>query len=201
MLVDQLQAEQKLARQRLAPLQGLELLPSPRAVRRRSRRARCGSPRPRTSSGRWPPSPQWLQSEPPPLFDGMSVEGRRAVNVAVIGYAELLFDRLAPRRAGGSGAPEHPQTGIRCHYGTPQECHSLLHRQRTRSRTSNAWARTLAEVKSVRTACGVGCLPQPRGNGTECRFHRAGQARADMRRMAPNVLLDEYWDIYRALVR
>jgi len=33
---------------------------------------------------------QSIQSEPPPLFEGLSVGGRRAVNNAVMGYAELI---------------------------------------------------------------------------------------------------------------
>ena len=36
-----------------------------------------------------------IESEPPPLFAGLSVDGRRAVNLAVIAYAELLHERLA----------------------------------------------------------------------------------------------------------
>ncbi len=35
-----------------------------------------------------------IASEPPPLFEGLSVEGRRAINLAVIAYAEMLCDRL-----------------------------------------------------------------------------------------------------------
>ncbi len=130
------------------------------------------------------------------------MDGRRAVNAAVIGYAELIFDRLAP---GGLAELARQSTLKRvfdASYGTPQECQALLHKAAQAVADIERMDEDLAEIKRRadrlrRTAV----YRSPEETVPNADSIAPADARADMRRMAPNVLLDEYWEIYRALVR
>ena len=69
-----------------------------------------------------------IESEPPPLFEGLSVEGRRAVNLAVIAYAEALHERIA---AAGLADLVRQSTLRRVYessYGGREDCLALMHR-------------------------------------------------------------------------
>ena len=201
-LGEQLQAEQKLSRQRLASLHGFWNYFRRRtladAIQTRELRIVAATDQIEALAAQV----QSIQSEPPPLFEGLSVDGRRAVNAAVIGYAELIFDRLAP---GGLAELARQSTLKRvfdANYGTPQECQALLHKAAHAVADIERMDEDLAEIKLRadrlrRTAV----YRNPEETVPNADSISPADARADMRRMAPNVLLDEYWDIYRALVR
>ncbi len=92
-----------LAEQRMRePQRLLELLPPPQALREaieaRSFRIDAALTQVTDLGDRR----HAIESEPPPVFEGMSLEGRRAVNLAVIAYAESLRERLS---AGGPRGP------------------------------------------------------------------------------------------------
>ncbi|MCX7054578.1 MAG: hypothetical protein NTU56_10270, partial [Proteobacteria bacterium] len=86
-LDEQLHAEQKLARLKLASLHGFWNYFRRRglsdAIEARELRIVAATDQIEALVAQV----QAIQSEPPPLFEGLSVDGRRAVNVAVIGYA------------------------------------------------------------------------------------------------------------------
>jgi hypothetical protein len=201
-LEEQLHAEQKIARLKLASLTGFwnyfrrrRLLD---AIEARERRVDAATGQITALVAQ----AEAIQSEPPPLFEGLSVDGRRAVNVAVIGYAEQLYDRLAP---GGLAELARQSTLKRvfdANYGTPQECQALMHKAAQAVQDVERMSEDLAEIKRrsdrLRSAAvyrsAEDTVPNPSsvapvdtGSGT--------------RRMAPNVLLDEYWEIHSALVR
>jgi len=201
-LAEQLQAEQKLARQKLAQLAGFwnyfrrrRLLDE---IQSREQRLVAAT----EELGRLDEQLQAIQSEPAPLFDGLSIEGRRAINLAAIAYAEMLHDRLAA----GSLAELARQSTLKrvfdAHYGTPQECQGLMHKAAHAAaeleRTSDDLADIKARADRLRQAAAYRsdeeAVPLPESIGP-------GDAHAAARRTAPNVLLDEYWEIYRALVR
>ncbi len=67
-----------------------------------------------------------VESEPAPDFPGLSIEARRAINIAVIVYAQLLRERLGATRLyelarEASGQREPPD-----HYGARSECERLM---------------------------------------------------------------------------
>ena len=67
-----------------------------------------------------------VEAEPPPDFPGLSLEARRAINAAVIVYAQLLRERLGATRLfelarEASGEREPPE-----HYGARAECERLM---------------------------------------------------------------------------
>ena len=94
-LADQLQAEQEAARQQVEPARFLELLPAPQARGvDRARQSQVDAAQ--TTLTDLGDRRHAIESEVPEVFAGISVEGRRAVNLAVIAFAEALCERLAP---------------------------------------------------------------------------------------------------------
>jgi hypothetical protein len=201
-LGEQLQAEQKLARQRLASLKGFWNYFRRRAlvdsIHARELRVVAATDQIESLVAQI----ESIQSEPPPLFEGLSVDGRRAVNAAVIGYAELLYDRLAP---GGLAELARQSTMKRvfdANYGTPQECQGLMHKASQAVADIERMSDDLAEIKlradRLRRAA---VYRNPDETIPSADSIARQEARADTRHTMPNVLLDEYWEIYRALVR
>jgi hypothetical protein len=202
-LAEQLQAEQKLARQKLAQLQGFWNYFRRRslsdAVQARELRIMAAN----DQIERLDATVQAIQSEPPPLFEGLSVDGRRAINLAVIAYAELLHDRLAP---GGLAELARQSTLKRvfdAHYGTPQECQILLHEAADAVAEVERMGEDLGEIKSradrlrrsVVYRNDEETVPLPDSLTPAADGVPAGA------RKAVNVLLDEYWEIHRCLAR
>jgi len=145
---------------------------------------------------------QAIQSEPPPLFEGLSVDGRRAVNVAVIGYAELLYDRLAP---GGLAELARQSTLKRvfdANYGTPQECQALMHNASQAVADVERMSEDLAEIKRRSDRLRSSAVYRsPEETVPNADSIAPADVSSGTRRTAPNILLDEYWEIYSALVR
>jgi hypothetical protein len=88
------------------------------------------------------------------------------------------------------------------HYGTPQECLALMQSAAKAAGDIEGMNEDLAEIKSrtdrlrrqVTYRTGEETVPVADSIVTH-------DARGAGRRGATNVLLDEYWEIYRALVR
>ena len=201
-LAEQLHAEQKLSRLRLASLKGFWNYFRRRglldAIQTRELRIVAATDQMEALVAQV----QASQSEPPPLFEGLSVDGRRAVNVAVIGYAEMLYDRLAP---GGLAELARQSTLKRvfdANYGTPQECQALMHKASQAVADVERMSEDLAEIKqrSDRLRSAV-VYRSPEEAVPNADSIAPADAHAGTRRLAPNVLLDEYWEIHSALVR
>jgi hypothetical protein len=120
----------------------------------------------------------------------------------VIAYADMLYDRLAP---GGLAELARQSTLKRvfdAHYGTPQECQELMGRSAKAAAEIEAMHDDLAEIKAraermrrqATYRSDEETVPSPDSIP-------ASDARTAGQRSATNVLLDEYWEIYRALVR
>jgi len=133
-----------------------------------------------------------IESEPPPLFEGLSVEGRRAVNVAVIAYAEALHERLA---AAGLADLVRDSTLRRVYdssYGSREECLALLQRAGRAVLELDRMQDDLADIKARADRLRAGLAY--RADGDTIPQHETLQS-------AARVLLEEYWDVYRALLR
>jgi predicted nucleic acid-binding Zn-ribbon protein len=201
-LAEQLQAEQKLATQRLEQLVGFW-----NHFRRRklvtvieTRRQRIESVL--TQATDLTDSLHGIASEPPPLFEGISVEGRRAINLAVIGYAEMLHDRLAAGNLAELSRQSMLKRVYDASYGSPAECQALMQQASRAAAEIERLTDDLADIKARadrlrRTAAyrsDSDVLPiadSITSAATSGGTHRA----------PPNMLLDEYWDIYKAVVR
>ena len=133
-----------------------------------------------------------VESEPPPVFEGMSIDGRRAVNLAVIAYAEALHERLT---AAGLADLVRQSTLRRVYessFGGREECLSLMQRA----------GRALADVEHMEDdlaalkvrADRLRSTAAYRTDGDTVPLHETLQS-------AGMVLFEEYWDVYKALLR
>jgi chromosome segregation ATPase len=202
MQADQLQTEQKLARQRLEQLQGFwnyfrrrklaDALES-RAGRIESVVAQLTDLGDRLHA---------IDSEPAPVFEGISIEGRRAVNLAVLAYAEILYDKLS---SGGLADLARQSTLKRvydAHYGSQAECVTVMQRAALAVSEIERMEDDLAGVKSRADRIRRGAVYRTSTDVLPAHDSLAApEATTGARRPIPNLLLDEYWDIHRALVR
>ncbi len=150
-----------------------------------------------------------LEETPPPEFLGISIDGRRVVNTAVIAYAQQLVTGLA---AGGVAMLAKETTSKRLfdvRYGSPTECARLMTQLRDalamlkdenenlgglkeRTDAVHATASYRSDADTVPLTDSIGALPMPTApvSGLET-ANRAGV----------NVLVDDYWDLYQSLLQ
>lgn len=191
-LADQLQAEQRLAEQRLAELRGfwnhlrrkrLREAIAARASRVDSALAQVTDLRDRRHA---------VESEPPPMFEGLSLEGRRAINLAVIAYAESLRERLAAAGLADLSRQSTLQRVYDSSYGSREECVGLMQRA----------ARAIADIDRLQDDAADLRTRAERLRAT-ARYRGEGDTvpSPDSLAAAGRVLIEEYWDVYRSLVR
>jgi hypothetical protein len=201
-LADQLQAEQKLARQQLASLKGFWNYFTRRkleeAIAARAARVEAALTVVTDLGDRR----HEVEADPPPVFESLSLEGRRAVNLAVIACAEWLYERLAP----GGLADMARQTTLRrvyeSNYGGGPQCEALL---ATVARSLEGLERQdvdLADIKARTDRLRRSAVYREDSDTipTQDSIHAP---RAATHAAAPvlNLLQDEYFDIYRVLLR
>jgi hypothetical protein len=150
-----------------------------------------------------------LESTPPPAFPGISIDGRRIVNTAVIAYAQQLAAALS---TGGLAMLAKETTAKRVfdvNYGGTEETARLMKllrdahavvtseqedlnglKQRTDALRASASYRSDADTIPLTDS--IGTLPAPSApvSGLET-VNRAGI----------NVLIDDYWELYQALMQ
>ena len=194
-LADQLQAEQRLAQSRRDALRGFwnhfrrrrlgeEI--AQRAARIDAALATLAELGERRSE---------IEASRPPLFEGLSLEGRRSVNLAVIAYAEALHDRLAP---GGLAELARQSTLRRVYetsYGGREECLRIMQQTARAIADLERMQDDLADIRSRTERLRRSATY--RGEGDVVPLQDSIQPPA----ATANMLLEEYFDVYRALVR
>jgi hypothetical protein len=149
--------------------------------------------------------------EPTPEFPGISLEARRAINIAAIAYAEVLCLRVATLKTPlvNLAREATSQREASDSYGTPQEC-VLLMGQVNRAQTLIAERVGLAEEIRVRSDR-LKRVARYRGNNdgapttdsialSEGDVMETAALGADAGRL-PNVLAEDTWDLFRILLR
>lgn len=149
------------------------------------------------------------EAKEPPAFAGISIDGRRGVNTAVIAFAQ----QLAANLSGGGIAMLAKETMTKrvfdVRYGSREECARLMSLLKDAVSVIDAQTEDLRGLKqsteTIRAAAiyrndadtvpltdSIGTLPAPSApvSGLES-VNRAGI----------NVLVDDYWELYRALLR
>lgn len=138
-----------------------------------------------------------LDAETPPEFAGLSVEARRAINLATVAYAQIMCNRLVPTQLleparVAAGRREPPRDD----YGDRQRCEAMM-----------------AEINRSR-----GLLEQRNNLSAEIkqlsdRFHELAKYRneedtlpiadslSDTVNGGSRVLNDDLWEVYRVLLR
>lgn len=144
-----------------------------------------------------------------PPFEGISVDGRRIVNTAVIAYAQQLVVALSQGGLAMLAKETTTKRLLEVRYGDREDCARLLGLLREASAIVEQKAQDLAGLKERTDALrasasyrsdadtipltdSIGTLPAPAApvSGLET-ANRAGI----------NVLVDDYWDVYRTLLQ
>ena len=150
-----------------------------------------------------------VEREPMPEFPGVSLDARRAINIAAIAYAEVLCLRLArtPLVMQAREAMRHREATDE--YGSRAECESLmkqieradglLRARASLSQEVKQRSERLKQVARYRTATDAAptaeSLAFSEGDALEAAPSGAAAARM------PNVLAEDTWDLYRVLLR
>jgi hypothetical protein len=150
-----------------------------------------------------------LEAKQPPPFPGISIDGRRIVNTAVIAYAQQLVVQLS---SGGLAVLAKETTTKRVFdikYGTREECSRLMMLLREalatiknekddlvalkeRTDALRAMVAYRSDADTIPLTDSIGTLPVPAAlvSGLET-GNKSGV----------NVLVDDYWDLYQALLQ
>jgi len=142
-----------------------------------------------------------VNAEALPEFPGLSLEARRAINLAAIAYAEVLCRRLEvipqpllqmAREATGRRAAADV-------YGSPKDCVMLM-AQISRAQRLLASREALTEEIRVRTEK-LKTLATYRGAADTSPVSDSIGAAAEGSAHVPNVLAEDTWDLFRVLLR
>jgi hypothetical protein len=150
-----------------------------------------------------------LESEAAPQFPGLTLETRRAINLAAIAYAEALCVRLADTKLVALAKEATSRREAADQYGSRAECEALIAQiakgrmalQAKSNIAQDVKARTdrLKQISKWRnqadTVPTVESLALSEGDVMET--HAQGRAAARM----PNVLSEDTWDLFRVLLR
>lgn len=142
-----------------------------------------------------------IESEPWPEFPGISTEGRRTINLAVIAYAYLLIEHFSENDLARL-AKDAVTRPIQDHkYGSEEDCAFLIKRIEALVqglRTSQEHAVRLKEMaQGIRSAAkyrGKNETVPIAGSLDDLTLNTEAVARNDVVKL--NVLAEEYWDLY-----
>lgn len=137
-----------------------------------------------------------IEKEPWPEFAGLSAEGRRAINLTVVAHAQLLYDRFAPAGLAAQARLAMNRSVQEARFGSRQECLGRL----------DDIERAIKGLESVESMAA-----ELRDRAEKLRAAVSWRSREDVvptpASLPPstaggaNVLLDDYWDVYRILLR
>ena len=140
-----------------------------------------------------------IEKEPWPEFPGLTIDGRRLVNLAVIAYAQHLFARLAVSGLAMDARLANNRSVESAKHGNLEACLSRLREVAQALALVNAQDGLAAEImkrgeKLAATATWRNAnetVPQPASLPPAA---AGGVPDA-------NVLVDDYWDVYKVLLR
>lgn len=150
-----------------------------------------------------------VDKEAAPEFGGLSLEARRAINVAAIAYAEVLCLRLVKTRVVTLAREATGRREVGEGYGTRADCEALM-AEIARARAALQARTNIAQEVKVRTER-LKQIARYRGqNDTSPTPESIAFAEGDvlagetlgasLARM-PNVLAEDTWDLFRVLLR
>ena len=143
-----------------------------------------------------------IEKEPWPEFAGLSLEGKRVINIAVLAYAQLLYHQLADAGLALQTRLAHLKSIYESAYGSQAECltvmadiaQALATVKRQKDLAPHIRARTELLRTTVRYRQEADSVPEPNslpavdsGSGVSAR--------------EPNVLSDDYWNVYKVLLQ
>ena len=143
-----------------------------------------------------------IEKEPWPEFGGLSLEGRRAINNAVIAYAQLLYARLAESGLALHARQARVKSVHESNYGARAECEAMMAEiaaglvivKSQKDMAGEVRSRTDAIKNAATYRHPEDTVPDP--GSLPSAFPGRGVPVRE-----PNVLVDDYWDLYTALLR
>jgi hypothetical protein len=150
-----------------------------------------------------------VEKEGSPEFPGLSLDARRAINVASIAYAEVLCLRLVKTKLVALAREATARREVADDYGSRAECESLMAeiaraRALIQARTNIAQevktrSERLKQIARYRGANDSSPTPESIafGEGDVLAGETLGASAARM----PNVLAEDTWDLFRVLLR
>lgn len=151
-----------------------------------------------------------LNEEPQPRFPGLSLDARRAINLAAIAYAEILCLRLADTPLVALAREATARREAADDYGERAECEALIAAIGRARTLLQARANIAQDVKdrSEQLKATVGyrnvadTAPVPESITLVEGDRIAGQPLSAKRAVRmPNVLAEDTWDLFRVLMR
>jgi hypothetical protein len=150
-----------------------------------------------------------LDQEPVPEFPGLSLESRRAINLAALAYAEVLCARLIKTRLVTLAREATQRREVTDDYGLPAECEALM-REIDRAQAAIQVRTNIAQEITGRTERlkQVARYRNPADTSPtadslafcEGDVMSSDPVGANAARM-PNVLAEDTWDLFRILLR
>jgi hypothetical protein len=145
-----------------------------------------------------------IEKEPWPELGGLAVDGRRAINIAVLAYAQLLYASLAESGLAAQSRLARSRGVSESNFGSRRDCEQLMHEI----------AQALAMIRSQRDLA-IEIRARSDYIKSSVAYEHASEAipiattlpSAFMGRgggvaiREPNVLADDYWDVGRLLLR
>ncbi len=151
-----------------------------------------------------------LSAEPAPQFAGLSLEARRAINLAAIAYAEVLCLRLIDTPLVALAREATSRREVADDYGDREECEALISAIATARLALQAKSNVAQDVKGRSERLKVIARYREATDTTPAAESVAigeGDVLAGLplggRRAArmPNVLAEDTWDLFRVLLR
>ena len=137
-----------------------------------------------------------IEKEPWPEFTGLSIQGRRGINLAVIAYAQLLCQRLAPHALAAQARLAAHRRVEDSRFGTRADCLARLDQLAEAMSTVRSQDGVAAEIR--------GLTERLKRDASWRRPEDVVPAPSSVQSLAPegpNVLIDDYWDLYQVLLR
>lgn len=150
-----------------------------------------------------------LEQETVPEFPGLSLEARRAINLAAIALAEVLCIRLASTNLVRLAKEATARREVADDYGTPRECEALMAEIENAYTLIQARANIAQEIKArsdrLKQVSRYRNAPDTTPTADSIALSEGdvltGDATGADPARVPNVLGEDTWDLFRILLR
>jgi hypothetical protein len=145
-----------------------------------------------------------IEKEPWPEIAGLGIDGRRAINVAVLAYAQLLYAELAESGLAAQSRLARSKGVQEANYGSRHDCEHLMGDIAAALTTIRGQANLASEIKARSEALKAALRYEhpseavPIASSLPSAFlDRDGGVAV----REPNLLTDDYWDVGKLLLR
>lgn len=144
-----------------------------------------------------------IEKEPWPEFPGLQLDGRRTINLAIVAYAQLLYARLAESGLALQARLARQKSVHDTRYGSREECTAVMGEIADALKRVRGQKEDAAEIRS-RTELLRSVVTYRHSQDAvpdAASLPSAFPGRSGISIREPNVLADDYWDVYRVLLR